>query len=64
MIQPGGAQEQQEMEAEQEMRLQCRPKVHLGDRTGDKATCSIGPRSTYAQGGQKGTERDTGKVTA
>ena len=50
-VQPGGAQEQQEMEAEQETRLQHRSKVRLGDRTGDKATCSVGPRSTHAQGG-------------
>lgn len=50
-VQPGGPQEQQQMDAEQETRLQHRSKVHLGDRTGDKATCSIGPRSTHAQGG-------------
>lgn len=39
------------MEVEQETRLKHRSKVHLGDRTGDKATCSIRPRSTHAQGG-------------
>lgn len=47
----GGAQEQWEMEAERGMGLQHRSKVHLGDKSGDKATCSVGPRSTHAQEG-------------
>lgn len=45
-VQPGGAQEQQ-MEAERETRWQHRSKVHLGDRTGDKSTYNVSPRSIH-----------------
>ena len=39
------------MEAGQETRLHHRSEVCLGDRTGDKAIYSVGPRSTHVQGG-------------